>query len=314
MLDKILRLYYAAMTGDVRSPLVHLVGPPGCGKSLSVEQAAEMLEVDLHIVNVSRMSPLEIEGVQMPVEQNTRLQMLTATWWAQLKEGDIVLLDEFLRGFPETYNGLLDILTARRVGAFRLPKVFFIAASNSTDSYDKALEDRLLHLIVPDARKSKTERAHMAKLLVEATGMLPEMATSFQMEDVIREEILPTYEMLDVFLGKPNVSAKSIKGHSLRHLIGQVQLRQVDAHTLRDLIDANNRTAMTRGLVQFVILRDGKHPEPTYIDRARKLLGNERLTEIQTQNLTLNIQLIEMEEAMRELITEEEDPPDDPIA
>lgn len=311
MLDKILRLYHAAMAGDIRSPLIHLVGPPGCGKSLSVEQAAEILGVNLHIVNVSRMSPLELEGVQMPVERNTKLQMLTATWWTQLKEGDIVLLDEFLRGFPEIYNGLLDILTSRRVGPFVLPKVFFIGASNSTSTYDKALEDRLLHLTVPDARTSKAEKTHIARLLVEATGMMPEMAKVYQMEDLLREEILPTYQMLDLFLGKPNVSAASIKGHSLRNLIGQVRLREIQAVTLKELLQANNREAMSKGAYQYVILPTGKHPDPVYVDRAKKLVGNAHLTEIQAQNLDLNLQLIEMEEALKSFIAPKEDESDD---
>ena len=66
MLEKVLKLYTAAMLGDVRSPTPHLFGPPGSGKSSVVEQAAEMLGVTLHTINVSRISPLELEGVQMP--------------------------------------------------------------------------------------------------------------------------------------------------------------------------------------------------------------------------------------------------------
>ena len=313
MLAKILRLYHASMAGDVRSPLVHLVGPPGCGKSTSVEQAAEMLGVNLHIINVSRMSPLEIEGVQMPTDQNTRLLMLTASWWQELQEGDIVLLDEFLRGFPEVYNGLLDILTSRRVGKFRLPKVFFIAASNSIATYDKALEDRLLHLKVADPRKSKAESARIAKQLVEYTGMMPSMATHFTMDDVMATEIHPTYVLLDLFDRKPNISAASIKGHSVRNLIGQTRLRQIESAALKALLEANNREAMSKSAIQFVILPDGKNPPQGYETRARKLVGNSKLTEIQAQNLDLNLQLIEMQAALAEITTEEEEAPDVPV-
>lgn len=313
MLDIILRLYYAATQGDVRAPLPHIVGPPGCGKSESVEKAAELLGVGLHIINVSRMSPLEIEGVQMPINGNTELKMLTASWWQQLRDGDIVLLDEFLRGFPEVYNGLLDILTSRRVGAFVLPKVFFIAASNSIATYDKALEDRLLHLYVPDIRTNKTQQKHSAKLLVEATGMLPDMITHYAMEEVLKQEIFPTYKILDAFKSKANISAASIAGHSLRHLIGQVQLRQIESVPLRELISANNREAMSKRRYQFVILPDGKNPDPTYLQHARKLVGNDKLTEIQARNLDLNLQLVDMEIAMHETITTTEDE-NDPLS
>ena len=180
MLERILRLYVMAITADVRSPLPHIVGPPGCGKSTVAEQLATLVGKQLHIINVSRLSPLEVEGVQMPHGSGEEmvLRMLPATFWSSLEEGDIVLLDEFLRGFPEVYNALLDILTSRRAGAFTFPKVFILGASNSTVSYDKALEDRLLHIKVPDPRKSKREKQRLAKLLVSELGLLPSMAAT----------------------------------------------------------------------------------------------------------------------------------------
>ena len=58
MLKKLLKLYVTAMTGKVYSPVPHLFGPPGCGKSEVVKQAAQVLGVNLHIINVSRISPL----------------------------------------------------------------------------------------------------------------------------------------------------------------------------------------------------------------------------------------------------------------
>ena len=187
MLTKLMRLYVMSMAYDVRSPMPHLVGPPGCGKSTSVEQLAELLGVQLHIINVSRLSPLEIEGVQMPhgSDDEMALRMLPATFWTSLKEGDILLMDEFLRGFPEVYNGLLDIFTSRRVGAFVLPKVFIIGASNSVVAYDQALEDRLLHLPVTDPRKSKTELQNLADIMTSALGLLPAMAKDPCMVDLL---------------------------------------------------------------------------------------------------------------------------------
>ena len=139
-LEKVLRLYTTAMATGVTSPLPHIYGPPGSGKSSSIKQAAELIGVKMHTINLSRVSPLELEGVQMPVtEEDVKLKLLHATFWTQLQEGDILLLDEFLRGFPEVYNGLLDILTAREVGGFTLPNVFIIAASYCVIAYDTAL-------------------------------------------------------------------------------------------------------------------------------------------------------------------------------
>jgi hypothetical protein len=301
MLETIMKLYVMAMANDVRSPLPHLFGPPGCGKSTVVEQLADLLGVNLHIMNVARLSPLDVEGVQMPGSMDdpstARLHMLTATFWTQLKEGDIVLLDEFLRGFPEVYNALLDILTSRRVGAFRLPKVFIIGASNSTVSYDKALEDRLLHLTVPDPRSSKRAKKEQAEHLVTALGLMPEMVDSYEMQTLLDTEVLPMYDLLDQVKGKSSSNPGSLKGTSIRNLIGQGLLRQVQSAALRELIDMNNKRAASVGKLQYVVLVDGKAKSipSNYESKAHQLMGNPRLSEKQATNLKLNLQLIEME-------------------
>jgi hypothetical protein len=297
MLELILKLYTMYMVGDVRSPLPHLFGPPGCGKSTSVEQAASVIGKQLHIINVARLSPLEVEGVQMPHGSGEEmvLKMLPATFWTQLKEGDILLLDEFLRGFPEVYNALLDILTARRVGAFVLPKVFIIAASNSTIAYDKALEDRLLHLPAPDPRNDAKVKKEMARGLVDALGLNPDMVGSFAMSSLLDNEVLPMYEMLDN-LGK-TVSPAQVKGRSLRNLIGQAKYREFQSSHLKALIEENNRISMMNAKYQYVFLVDGKNQDDRYLSATDQLLDLEDgvLTEVQRQNLVLNLQLVELE-------------------
>ena len=296
MLETILKLYTTQMMGDVRSPIPHLFGPPGCGKSTFVEQAAELLGVQMHVINVSRISPLELEGVQMPDVDNTKLNLLTAIFWTRLKDGDILLLDEFLRGFPEVYNGLLDILTSRQVGGFKLPRVFIIAASNTTVAYDKALEDRLLHLPVPDPRKSVPARDAIAKVIIESIGLLPKMEGSFEMGRLIDGEISPTYEVLDMMKGKSSAGAVGVKGSSARNLIGQAQLRHVVSSELKELITMNNQKAINEGLFQYVVLLDGKNPDPKYLRAAKAMKGNPKLTPKQQLNLELNLQLVAMQE------------------
>jgi hypothetical protein len=296
MLELILKLYTMAMVGDVRSPMPHLFGPPGCGKSSVVQEAADLIGCKLHIINVSRLSPLELEGVQMPTtnEDVQKLQLLLATFWSSLEDGDIVLLDEFLRGFPEVYNGLLDILTSRQVGGFVLPKVFIIGASNSTVSYDKALEDRLLHLPVPDPRVKKRVKKDLAKRIVDALGLLPEMVDSYEMTSLLDTEVLPMYEILDSLKNKAS-SPAMLKGTSLRNLIGQAQLREVQVPALAEVLQMNNQKAITAAKWQYVFLTTGKNADPRYTKVAESLVGNEKLTPVQAQNLSLNLQLIEME-------------------
>lgn len=302
MLEKLMRLYTMSMAYDVRSPMPHLVGPPGCGKSTSVEQLAELLGVQLHIINVSRLSPLEIEGVQMPHghDDDMSLRMLPATFWTSLKEGDILLMDEFLRGFPEVYNGLLDIFTSRRVGAFVLPKVFIIGASNSVVAYDQALEDRLLHLPVADPRKSKTELNNLAEIMVNTLGLLPAMVTDPDMIELLERVVLPMYDLLDSFNKKGVKAASKGEGQSLRKLIGQVQMRTVKTPMLKDMITRNNALAMAAGKMQYVVLLDGANPPTGYTVAAEKLVGNPRLSAVQALNLNMNLELIALSRAITE--------------
>lgn len=292
MLEKILRLYTTSMMTGCTTPLVHLYGPPGCGKSSSIKQAADLIGVTMHTINVSRISPLELEGVQMPVtEEEMKLKLLHATFWTQIKEGDIVLFDEFLRGFPEVFNGLLDILTAREVGGFTLPNVFIIAASNSVIAYDKALEDRLLHLPVADARKNQGEREHMARMLVEEVGLMPEMAKSYEMEALIREEVLPLYEMLDHL--KKRAAPAVVKGSSIRNLIGQARLREVQTPLLRELIDMNNMKALSQGKYQYVVLLTASGSTGDLVSQTKGIINNPKLTPLQKQNMEINLEFIE---------------------
>ena len=295
MLRKILKLYTTAMLNEVRTPTPHLFGPPGCGKSTFCEQAAELLGVNLHVINVSRISPLELEGVQMPNKDNSELNLLTAIFWTRMKDGDILLLDEFLRGFPEVYNGLLDILTSRQVGGYRLPKVFIIAASNTTVAYDKALEDRLLHLKVPDPRTSVRESEHLAKLLVEKTGMLPSMTTTYEMQELLRTEVYPMYELLDSLNNKGTANTIMLKGSSIRNLIGQVLLRELQSPALKALLEQNNSSAIRVGKPQYVILKH-EYNIPTKYDLTviKMLKKNPKLTDIQRRNLEINEQFLEL--------------------
>lgn len=300
MLDKILKLYTMAMAGDVRSPVPHIVGPPGCGKSTSIEQAAECVGKKVHILNVSRMSPLDTEGVQMPhgAGEEMALRMLHATYWTQLEEGDVVHFEEFLRGFPEVYNALLDIWTSRTVAGMTLPKVFIIASSNSITTYDKALDDRLLHLPVADIRTDHKAQDLMKHLFVEALGLLPEMVNSDEVQSMIDLEVVPMYAVLDSLKNRTSTPIGHTEGSSIRKLIGQAQLREIQSLSLRDVIEWNNRRAIQQNKFQYVLLPDAKNVDAKYVKNS-KALPRDKLTPVQRLNLDLNHQLIGLEEVRR---------------
>lgn len=303
MLKQLLKMYYAAMLYDVRSVIPHLAGPPGVGKSAVVNELGNIVGKRVHKINVSRISPLEIEGVQMPVNRNTELKLLLSTLWSKLKEGDIVLFDEFLRGFPEVYNGLLDIISEREVAGHKLPKVFFVAASNSVTTYDSALEDRLMHIFVPDIRKDFQAMREAKDRFITELGLYPKVKAMPELSKLFELEISPMYNMLDQFKGhatQVGAATASTTGHSARNLAGQVRLREIQSVHLKDVLSINNRLAIQDGKHQYVVLPTGLGVDPEYARAALKLDKESRskLTPVQSNNLTMNLQLIEMEQVM----------------
>lgn len=175
-----------------------------------------------------------------------------------------------------------------------IPRAFFMGASNSVIAYDKALEDRLLHLPVPDPRKHKKERERLGRLITDALGLLPELASSHEMLRLITDEVEPMYEVMDS-LSKRNAPS-SYKGSSVRNLIGQATLREVQSNPLAEVIEFNNMRVATTGKWQYLFLLSGKHPPQGYITKARRLLENPKLTDLQRQNVLMNIELIEFED------------------
>lgn len=301
MIEQLIRLYTAYMAHDVRSPTPHLVGPPGVGKSESVSKLAELVGKKLHVVNVSRMSPLEIEGVQMPQgeAEAMKLSLLHNPIWTQLQEGDVVLWDEYLRGFPEVYNGLMDIFTSREVAGLVLPKVFFVAASNSVVAYDKALEDRLLHMPVKDIRKTSGAKLDVARRIVDEIGMHPEMRESQAAHTLVSSAVAPMYELLDQFKSDKRVTNMNIKGDSVRKLVGQAKLREVRNPELRALIDRNNDFCLSRSYYQYVIYLPGYTVEDHVLKAMQELAKkSDKLTVLQRINVQLNVSLMEMEEVV----------------
>lgn len=305
MLTELLKLYAAYMATGVTSPMPHYVGPPGSGKSTVFQQAADLIGCKLHVINVSRLNPLDLEGMEMPDGVNKRLELHLARMWADLREGDIVLFDEFLRGFPEVYNGLLDILTAREVAGHKLPKVFIAGASNTTVTYDSALEDRLLHIAVPDPRSKRLVKDFLIQLFVKSTGIYPDYA-GHELETMFVQEVEPMYAMIDHFIKKKsnNVgNAGPSEGTSLRKLIGQVKLRHVTSPSLRELLDQSNFYAMSQHLPQYVIIYEANNVPKGYVEEARQLLESEhfeKLTDVQRENISLNLALIDAHESLKE--------------
>jgi hypothetical protein len=69
----------------------------------------------------------------------------------------------------------------------------------------------------------------------------------------------------------------------------------VQSPRLHELIDFNNQRAAQDSKWQYLFLLGGKHPPLGTEEKMRKLLENPKLSDIQRQNVQLNLELIEFE-------------------
>jgi hypothetical protein len=182
-------------------------------------------------------------------------------------------------------------------------------------AYDQALEDRLLHIPVADPRRSPTEQKRLGQILVDGIGLMPIMANSSEMQELLDAEVLPMFELLDSFKKKGNKNFGATEGTSIRNLIGQAQLRHVQASGLKELIFANNTAAMAQNKVQYVVLLSGERTKMPagYVEKALKIKDSPQLTEIQRLNLSMNLQLVELEAARQDAAAPDESQSEEPV-
>ena len=124
------------------------------------------------------------------------------------------------------------------------------------------------------------------------------------MNRLMENIVLPTYDMLDVFVGTGGAQAKSnyafaVRPRSLRHLIGQVKLRLLQTNLLKELIETNNMISMRSRKPQYVILTDAKAPVGYESEIKVLLESSSQLSPIQELNARINLNLITAEAMKR---------------
>lgn len=246
VLEQLIKLYWLATTYDVRSPMPHIVGPPGASKSTTVHELAETVGCKVHTLNVSRLSPLEVEGLQIPHETESKLKLLVSNFWSNLNDGDIILLEEFLRGFPEVYNSLLDIFTAREVAGFKLPNVFIVGTSNTDIAYDQALQDRLLHIYVPDMTKTLVRHNAVNWFLSDAGLCTTEPILVELCDGMFLTAVVPLYQKRSNDVNNSHI----VEGSSARKLMGELLLRTFETRGLSHFVHGYNSELLNLSLLE----------------------------------------------------------------
>lgn len=115
------------------------VAKPGCGKTVGVELARQELEriynrkIHMHTLIASCAVPSEICGMTMPNHEDHTIDIYDPRALVDLKDGDILFLDELLEADQAILKACLTLIESRLLMSGRkLADIMIVAATNST--------------------------------------------------------------------------------------------------------------------------------------------------------------------------------------
>lgn len=112
-----------------------LMGNPGIGKTEAVERfARDHGRKVVHII-ASQILPSEVSGMTMPNQETHTMDVFDHVRLGHMRDGDILFLDELLKGQQQVLNACLTLVQERRLMSGRkLPDIMIIAAANPLQS------------------------------------------------------------------------------------------------------------------------------------------------------------------------------------
>lgn len=129
---------------------LYLWGPPGCGKSSLVRQAAAALGREFRDLRATLLDPVDLRGVPR-VDGNRTVWCPPA--FLPTEGTGILLLDELAQAEQDVQNAFFQLVLDRSLGEYRLPDGWaVVAASNRVEDRagarrtNTALNNRFLHL------------------------------------------------------------------------------------------------------------------------------------------------------------------------
>ncbi len=107
------------------------VGTTGLGKTSLVKEFAKEIGANLVPLILSTKDPFEVAGMLFPDKENRRVIEFDVSIFRDLKDGDILFLDEVLNTPLPTFKSLLTILSERTLGSgYKLPDIMICGAAN----------------------------------------------------------------------------------------------------------------------------------------------------------------------------------------
>lgn len=136
----------------------YLRGPAGIGKTTIVHNLADKHDVNIVELICSQITYTELSGMPMPNNEDRSMDIYDNKKLRELKDGDILFLDEFDKADSTVKSAVLKLLQERQLMSGRsLPNIMIVAAGNPTEliqTVDECVRDRFFYLDIKfDSKK-----------------------------------------------------------------------------------------------------------------------------------------------------------------
>lgn len=104
---------------------------PGYGKSQVIQEFAKEKGVNMYTMILSQLMPGDVAGITMPDIASRKMIICDSELLLNLKDGDILFIDECLTALKQTLDAFLNLLQDRSLpSGKKLADILIIAASN----------------------------------------------------------------------------------------------------------------------------------------------------------------------------------------
>lgn len=286
LLDTIMLDHFAYRETEDSALTRCFIGPPGCGKSTAPELAAKLLKVPCYTISLLATDPMEVRGYDTPGEDGELIARV-ASHWKDREEYGIVVFEELDKAYLQQLHSVIDLMTSRRVGSYKLKPLHFIAVANTAEFASPAVMDRLLITPVPDPRNNQRVANDIKHRIVDYSGLHPAMFDSTELHDLMVEEVMPPYAVLDSL--KSNSRASKVKqGLSERRIIALIKGREVKHPRIKKLVTVNNQICEAQEEYEHYMVHDATSARLAKHISWEKLSFRADLTDMQQQIVKVN--------------------------